>query len=108
MAAMLEDQHPVDIVTLTLELAELNQLQACGDSAYLASLLEHAFPENFGVYVSKVSDAARERRYDRLFERLMEATETDARLEIVELMQDLLSGRSHRQDWRGLFHSSQN
>jgi DnaB-like helicase N terminal domain/AAA domain len=105
MAAIFEDGRPVDFSTLTLELAERNELVACGDSAYLTSLLEHAFPANFGAYVRKVTDAARERRYDRLYERLMDATETEARLELIAQMQDLLSGRSNRQDWRALFHS---
>jgi hypothetical protein len=105
MASMFEDGRPVDIVTLTLELAQTNELAACGDSTYLASLLEHAFPENFGAYVRKVTDAARGRRYDRLHERLMDATETHARLEIIEGMRDALKGSAPRQSWRALFHS---
>jgi len=105
MAIMLEEQRPVDVVTLTLELAQLNQLATCGDAAYIGSLLEHALPENFGAYVRKVSESARERRYERLYERLMDATDTDARLEIVAQMQSLLSGRADGEDWRTLFHS---
>jgi len=105
MAAMFEEQRPVDIVTLTLELAQANQLQACGDSAYLTSLLDQGLSANFAAYVRQVSDAARERRYNRLCERLVDATETDARIEILQRMQDELSGGTNQQDWRALFHS---
>jgi DnaB-like helicase N terminal domain/AAA domain len=105
MAAMFEDKRPVDIVTLTFELSESNQLQACGDSAYLASLLEHALPENFAAYVRRVTEAARNRRYEVLCERLVDATDTDRRLEIVQQIQASLTGNNGRHDWRKLFHS---
>lgn len=105
IAAMFEDQRAVDLVILTHELAQLNQLETCGDSAYLASLLDHALPENFAAYVRHVGEAAQERRYNRLRERLVDATEVGARLEIVKQMQDLLTIRSNRQNWRTLFHS---
>jgi hypothetical protein len=105
IAAMFEGQRPVDIVTLTLELAQVEQLAICGDSAYLASLLEHAFPENFAAYVREVSQAARDRRYNHLSERLADATASDERLEILQQMQELLKGRTAMQDWRPLFHT---
>jgi len=44
MAAMLEDQRPVDLITVTTELAQLNQLEGCGGPAYIASLIDHAVP----------------------------------------------------------------
>ena len=60
MAAMFEDQRPVDLITLNSELG------ANGDTAYLSSLLDHALPENFQAYVRHVQRASRERRYARL------------------------------------------
>jgi hypothetical protein len=94
MAAMFEDQRPVDIVTLTLELAQLDQLAACGDAGYLASLLEHAFPENFSAYVRTVRESSRDRRYSHLLESLSRSAKTDDRLAKLEQMQALLREES--------------
>jgi replicative DNA helicase len=94
MAAMFEDQRPVDIVTLTLELAQLDELAACGDAAYLTSLLDHAFPENVPAYVRRVREAAQERRYSHLLETLSQSTQADDRLAKLEQMHSLLRGDS--------------
>jgi replicative DNA helicase len=94
MAAMFEDQRPVDIVTLTLELAQLDQLASCGDAGYLASLLEHAFPENFSAYVRTVRESSRDRRYSHLLESLSRSAKTDDRLAKLEQMQALLREES--------------
>jgi hypothetical protein len=104
IAAMFDERSPVDITTLGHELAELGQLDSCGGPSYVGSLLEHAFPANFSSYVRKVGQAARERRYSLLCQRLMDASVNDARLGILTEMQDLLNGNSAR-DWRALFHS---
>jgi replicative DNA helicase len=99
MASMFDDGRPVDIVTLTLELAQQKELAACGDSAYLASLLDHAFPPNFQSYVRQIGEAACERRYAVLCERLLDASANDTRRGILTEMQGLLSGKSGT-DWR--------
>jgi archaellum biogenesis ATPase FlaH len=70
MAAMFEDQRPVDLVTVTGELAQLHQLESCGGAAYVASLIEHALPENIAAYVRSVRNAAIERRTARQIELL--------------------------------------
>src|SRR2546422_11392238 len=61
MAAMFEDHRPVDLVTVTTELAQLHQLESCGGAGYMASLIEHALPENVAAYVRSVRKAAVER-----------------------------------------------
>jgi len=104
IAAMFEEQCPVDITTLGLELAKLGELDSCGGPSYVGSLLDHAFPANFPSYVRQVGEAACERRYIILCERLVDASANDTRREILAEMQDLLSGKSAR-DWRSLFHS---
>jgi AAA domain/DnaB-like helicase N terminal domain len=70
MAAMFEDQRPVDPVTLTGELDRLNQLDTIGGPAYLASLVDGVVPENFDTYVRSVIRAAQERRINRQIELL--------------------------------------
>jgi|HubBroStandDraft_3_1064219.scaffolds.fasta_scaffold112855_3 hypothetical protein len=62
IAAMFEDQRPVDLVTLTMELGSLNQLESCGGPTYVASLIDNALPENFSYYVRAVRTAAFERQ----------------------------------------------
>src|SRR5215471_17010961 len=104
MACMFEEQQPVDIRTLTLELAKQNQLAACGDSAYLVSVQNEAYPPNFSAYVRQVSEAAQERHYSRLCEKLVNATENDVRGDILQRMRDELIG-NNRCDWRALFHT---
>jgi hypothetical protein len=105
VAAMFEDQRPVDIVTVTMELIQLNQLDGCGGPAYLGSLLEHAFPENFDAYVRTVREAAEERQFTRLQERLSSTTSTEDRLDLVRQLQELLTGSKQGRNWRSLFHS---
>ena len=104
MAALFEELRPVDNVTLTYELAQLNKLEACGDAAYLAALFDQGQDGNCAAYVRQIRQASRDRRYDCLQERLMDAT-AEERLGIVEQMREVLSGRGDRQDWRALFHS---
>src|SRR5437667_6152813 len=70
MAAMFEDQRPVDLITVTTELAQINQLEGCGGHAYIGSLIEHALPENIAAYVRSVRNAAIERRATRQIELL--------------------------------------
>src|SRR5436305_826811 len=84
-----EEQRPVDTSTLALELADRNQLDTCGGPAYLGSLLESAFPTNFAAYVRQVTEAARDRRYSHLYERLADVTDGETRLATLELMQEL-------------------
>lgn len=105
MAAMFEDQRPVDIVTLTLELAQLDQLAVCGDAAYLTSLLEHALPENISAYLRSVREAAQERLYSHLLEMLPQSTKVDDRLAKLEQMEALLRADVTAQNWQSLFHS---
>ena len=70
MAAMFEDQRPVDPTTVMMELAQVNQLEGCGGHAYIGSLIEHALPENIAAYVRSVRNAAIERRATRQIELL--------------------------------------
>src|SRR5436309_1513251 len=58
MVALFEDRRAVDLVTLTEDLAQSNQLDTCGRPGYLASLIDDATPENIPSYVRSV----RERR----------------------------------------------
>ena len=105
IAAMFEEHRAVDISTLGADLAERNQLEACGGPAYLGSLLEHAFPENCSAYLRQIGEAARERRFAHLCERLAGETGNDVRLEILGQMQGVLNGSGADQNWRTLFHS---
>ena len=106
IAVMFEEGRPVDTNLLAADLERANKLDRCGGLGYLGVLFgEPAVAANFPAYVRRIREAARERRYNILCERLVDATETDARLEIVEQMQSLLSGRTNRQDWRTLFHT---
>jgi len=104
IAAMFADQIPVDIVNLTLDLAQSGQLGSCGDSAYLASLLEHGLPENVRSYVRRVREAAQERRYSHLLQMLSDSSTPAERLEKLDQMQALLKG-GVEQDWRAFFHT---
>ncbi len=97
MAAMFEDQRPVDLITLTAELKLENP-------AYLSDLLTHALPENFSAYVRGVSQASRERRFARLLDQLDESTSDEARLSLLQQMQETLTQSSVAQNWRNLFH----
>lgn len=105
MVAMFADERPVDNTTLMVELTQSKQLEACGDAAYITSLLGEGLTVNFGAYVRQVSEAAQERRFNRLTERLVDATEHESKVEIVQKMQEELNGRVDDADWRSLFHS---
>ena len=105
MAAMLEDQQAVDIVTVQQELSRLNQLDACGGAAYLSSLLDHAFPENIDAYVRNLLKASQERLYAKLEERLIDAKTDEERLDILRQMQEVLTETRQAQNWRALFHT---
>src|SRR5437667_10940177 len=41
IGAMIEDERPLDLVTVTTELAQLNQFGRCGEPARLGSLIDH-------------------------------------------------------------------
>lgn len=92
-----EDRDPVDIVTL------MSALDGKVQAAYITSLLDGVVPLNFRSYVRQVREAAQERRFQRLHERLGEA-DRDQRPALVEEISNLLHGlNSH--DWRTLFHT---
>lgn len=87
MAAMFEDQQPVDLVTLAGKFGD-------NDVAYLSGLIDHALPENFSAYVRSVRQASQERRFERLREQLSEAGDNEARLSLIQQMQEVLTQRS--------------
>jgi hypothetical protein len=105
MASMFDDQRPVDSCTILVGLTQLNQLDSCGGAAYLSTLIEHAFPENFSAYVRIVREAATERRYARLQERLGQNNGREERLDLLTQMQELLTGSNQPGNWRSLFHA---
>lgn len=84
MAAMFEDQQPVDLVTLAGELGD-------NDVAYLSGLIDHALPENFSAYVRSVRQASRERRFERLLEQLTKADDSELRLSLLQQIQETLT-----------------
>jgi hypothetical protein len=112
IAAMFEDLRSVDLVTLTMELGSLNQLESCGGPEYVASLIDNALPENFSDYVRAVRTAAFERRI-KCQVRLLNATcssESTERLsalrkQTLKLNELLDAGALQRENWRSLFHS---
>lgn len=99
MAAMFEDKRPVDLVTLTEELRNDD------DVAYLSELIDHALPENFHAYVKSVRKASREHRFETLQEQLSKAGDIDLRLSLLEQMREALTETDSAQNWRSLFHS---
>ena len=111
MAAMFQDQRPVDSVTLLTQLSRINQLEAIGDAAYLAVLTERALPENLPSYVRIVRSASRDRRVARQIERLAaisasQSPNTEASLqEHTQVLQDLLSVGDFSDQWKSLFHT---
>jgi hypothetical protein len=105
MAAMFEDQRAVDPTTLAEELARRKELDGCGGPAYLASLLDDAFPENIGAYVRSVRQASSDREFTGLHERLGSLNGSEERLDVVRQMEQLLTGSNHAHNWRSLFHS---
>jgi hypothetical protein len=107
MAAMLEDQRPVDLITLTAELAERNQLDSCGGAEYLSGLLDDALPESFDSYVRSVLKASRERAFDHQYEQLGRAQTSEERSNLLLKMQETLQDNGSENTWRGLFHSGE-
>ncbi len=85
MAAMFEDQRPVDLITLTEDLARLNQLESCGGPAYISSLINHAMPENIAAYIRSVRNAAIERRVGRQIELLATTCAVQSPQKIADL-----------------------
>ncbi len=112
IAAMFEDHRSVDLVTLTMELGSLNQLESCGGPAYVSSLIDNALPENFSDYVRAVRTAAFERQL-KCQVRLLNATcssESADKLSALrkqarQLNELLDAGALQRENWRSLFHS---
>jgi hypothetical protein len=105
MSAMFEDQQVVDSFTLGEELAKRKELETIGGHDYLASvLMEQAFPKNFAAYVRSVREAGQRRRYDHLFERASDVTDTDQKIQLHQQMIETLKGGSGS-DYRSLFHS---
>jgi hypothetical protein len=95
IAAMLEDRRPVDIVTVTFELDQLGQLDRCSGAEYIASLIDHAMPENIHTYVRAVRNAAVERAAARQIELLTTTCATASQFKLANLQQqaqDLLAG----------------
>jgi DnaB helicase-like protein/AAA domain-containing protein len=105
MAALVEDQHAIDENTLPLELDQRKELARVGGIPYISALLNHAYPEKFSDYVRDVLKVSRERRFERLQEQLIEAGDTESRLNLLQQMQEALTQRSAAQNWRRLFHS---
>lgn len=105
MASMFEDQRPVDPCTILVDLTRLNQLDNCGGAAYLSTLIEHAFPENFDAYVRSLRQASIERQFSRLQERLTSTNSNEERLDLLWQLQELLTGSKQAHNWRSLFHS---
>lgn len=86
MAAMFEDQRPVDLITLTEELARLNQLEGCGGAAYIASLIDSgSVGENIASYVRSVRNAAAERRVTKQIDLLAKTCEIQSPQKMGEL-----------------------
>ena len=100
MAVMFEDQRPVDVCTLLTESQEAN-----GSAAYLGSLIDDAYPENFDAYVRSVREAATERRFARLQERLAETKNHEQRQDLLRQMQELLAGNHQARNWQSIFHT---
>jgi hypothetical protein len=86
MATMFEDQRPVDLITLTEELARLNQLEGCRGPAYIAELISAGVvPENIAAYVRCVRNAAAERRVTKQIDLLAKTCEIQSPQKMDEL-----------------------
>jgi hypothetical protein len=112
MAAMFEDQCPVDLVSLTAELGRVNQLECCGGPPYVSELIDHALPENFDRYVRMVRTAAFERTIVRQVHALHAtcASSSPEKLAVLrdqtQRLNELLTSEDLQHDsWRSLFHS---
>jgi hypothetical protein len=112
MAGMSEGGRPIDLITITGELSDLNQLECCGGPAYLGSLIEGCIPENISAYSRAVRTAAKERRAKRLIRSLAETCKlrsADKWSSLRELGQQLQTVLSHEDsdcdEWKALFHS---
>jgi DnaB-like helicase N terminal domain/AAA domain/Homeodomain-like domain len=112
IAAMFEDQRPVDVITLTEELARLNQLEGCGGEEYIASLLDDVVPENIAAYVRSVRTSAVERRIEKQIEAIAKTGATNSREKLTtlreqteRLLESLSVGDGCQSNWQSLFHS---
>jgi hypothetical protein len=93
MAAMFEDQQPVDNTTLITALDQSKQLTAIGDAAYITQVFaDRGITPNFPAYVRQVRHGAHERNFLLLQERLLNTAEHAARLEVIKQMDNLLTG----------------
>jgi replicative DNA helicase len=112
VAAMFEDQRPVDVTTLFEELARRKQADSCGGLEYLSLLVDHAFPENFSSYVSSVRSAAIERRAEQQIEALTRTCTSSSREKLItlreqaqRLVESLSVGDGCQSNLRSLFHA---
>jgi len=111
MAAMFEDQQPVDEITLSQELEDRNELAAIGGREYISDLDYGVVPENITEHIKSVRQASLERRISRQVELLAKTCEmrspdklSDLREQAQRLL-DSLDPSSTGNDWRALFHS---
>jgi hypothetical protein len=93
---MLEDGRPGDCVTLVSELGNHGELERCGDVTYITGLDFGVVQENISSNVRIIREAARDRRFAGLYERLGAAKGMEERLEIVGQMQDYASETTGR------------
>src|SRR5215472_4621879 len=93
MVAMRNKGQVVDTVTLGMELADRNKMDAC---AYLARLTDQGQSANFSAYVKRVKDGALEIRSQQLSEKLSLATTHSQRLEIADEIRELERGEGSR------------
>jgi hypothetical protein len=109
MAAMFEDQTPVDIVTLYGRLGA--ELETCGGIEYLSGLVDHALPENFASYARAIRKSAIERSAARQIDQLTTTSATDSPNKLVALrdqahrLADSLNDKDICSEWKSLFHS---
>jgi hypothetical protein len=93
MAAMFEDQQPVDTFTLINALDQSKQLTAIGDVGYISQVFtERGLSPNFPAYVRQIRQGAQERKLQLLQERLLNTTDHALRREVVKQMENLLDG----------------
>jgi hypothetical protein len=105
IAAMFEDQRPVDLVTLRDELAQHSLLESCGGTEYIAALIDDGIPENLPAYVRCIRKAAFERRIKRQLELMTLTSAPDALREQAQQLQALLTADALQDDWKALFHT---
>ena len=92
------DGETADVVTIA------TALDGRVDFGYVSALLDDSLPANFNGYVRAVRNAAVERKFSHLHERLGTATGVE-RAELLEAMGTLLTEQPNARNWRGIFHS---